>query len=97
MAQTLEKLFLSKIRDMPQDEHEVPPPPKKGVKKSSKHQINRSDSGTVTRKRTQEAQVSFLLLLFTVSICLYKIAVQLIKYLLSKDVRQKQLCFAKRF
>lgn len=56
MAQTLEKLFLSKIRDMPQDEHEVPPPPKKGGKKSSKQQIIRSDSGTVTRKRTQDAQ-----------------------------------------
>ena len=53
MAQTLEKVLLQKIREMPKDEKEVfiPVKPKKG-KKSSHNSVT-------TRKHVKEEQVFF--------------------------------------
>ena len=53
MAQTLEKNFLQKIRDMPSDEIEIQPPSKAKGKKGSK----RVGGATMTRKQTMDAQV----------------------------------------
>ena len=63
MAQTLEKLFLQKLRELPKDEVEMKPPVK-GVKKPGKKTIPSAPqgSGTLTRKKTQELQVNKLLL-----------------------------------
>jgi len=57
MAQTLEKLFLQKLRELPKDEVEMKPPVK-GVKKPGKKTIPSAPqgSGTLTRKKTQELQ-----------------------------------------
>ncbi|XP_076823146.1 bromodomain-containing protein 3-like isoform X1 [Clavelina lepadiformis] len=52
MAQTLEKNFLQKIRDMPSDEIEIQPPSKAKGKKGSK----RVGGATMTRKQTMDAQ-----------------------------------------
>ena len=51
MAQTLEKNFLQKIRDMPAEEVEVQPPSKSKGKKNRPPK-----SSTVTRKKTLDAQ-----------------------------------------
>lgn len=58
MAQTLEKMFLQKIREMPKDEFEIQPPAKKNAKGSKIKKSTTAKSGTVTRKQTQESQPS---------------------------------------
>lgn len=57
MAQTLEKIFLQKIREMPKDELEIQPTVKGKAKPKTKKESSLS-SRTVTRKRTQESQPS---------------------------------------
>jgi CCR4-NOT transcriptional regulation complex NOT5 subunit len=52
MCQTLEKLFLQKVAQMPQEEHEIPPPSKKNAPKAASSQLHATSSTTVSAPAT---------------------------------------------
>jgi len=61
MAQTLEKIFLQKIREMPKDEYEIQAPVKGSKQKGKGKKMSAACSsmkgtGTITRKQTQGLQ-----------------------------------------